>query len=106
MLGGRSLLNFGGNDARRRRTFLEIVSQILGACNGNTKKTVLMYGSGMSFKQLTGYLDLMLGAKLLLTENDGSHHLFRISAKGRDFLKAYEGLMTLMEQTTSPLVHV
>jgi predicted transcriptional regulator len=63
-----------------------------------------MYGSNMSFKQLTGYLDLMLGAKLLLIENDGLHPLFRISSKGRYFLKAYEGLMTLMEEIIPPLV--
>jgi len=99
MLGGGSFLNFRAlsSDARPRRTPFEIISKILGTCHGNTKKTALMYDSSMSFKQLTGYLDLMLGAKLLLTENDGSHPVFRISGKGRDFLRAYEGLMTLME---------
>jgi len=51
----------------------------------------------MSFTQLTGYLDLMLGARLLQIQNDGSHLLFRISDKGRDFLKVYEGLKNLIE---------
>jgi predicted transcriptional regulator len=85
------------NDARRRRTLFEIISQILGACHVNAKKTALMYRCNMSFKQLTGYLDLMLDAKLLLIENNNPHLLFRISGKGRDFLKAYESLKTLME---------
>jgi predicted transcriptional regulator len=50
----------------------------------------------MSFRQLAGYLDMMLGAKLLLIEDDGLHPLFRISSKGRYFLKAYEDLKSLM----------
>jgi predicted transcriptional regulator len=85
------------NDARRRRTLFEIIVKILGACHANAKKTALMYRCNMSFRQLTGYLDLMLGAKLLLIENDGSRLLFRISGKGRDFMKAYESLKSLME---------
>jgi predicted transcriptional regulator len=85
------------NDAGRRRSSFEIISQILGACRANAKKTSLMYDCNMSFKQVKGYLDLMLDARLLLIENDGSHPLFRISGKGRDFLKAYEGLKTLMK---------
>jgi predicted transcriptional regulator len=85
------------NNVRHRRTIFELISQILGACHFNAKKTNLMYDCNMSFKQVTGYLDLVLGARLLLIENDGSHPVFRISGKGRDFLKAYEGLMTLME---------
>jgi predicted transcriptional regulator len=83
------------NDARR--SLFEIMAQILGACHANAKKTTLMYRCNMSFKQLTGYLDLMLGAKLLLIENSGPQLLFRISGKGRDFLKAYENLKRLME---------
>jgi predicted transcriptional regulator len=85
------------NDAKHNRTFFEIISQILGACHRNTKKTVLMNGSNMSSKQLTVYLDLVLGARLLVIENDGSHPRFRISSKGKYFLKAYEDLKTLME---------
>lgn len=86
-----------GNEAGHRRPLFEIISQILGACHVNAKKTALMYRCNMSFKQLTGYLDLMLSAKLLLIENNGPHLLFRISGKGRDFLKVYESLKTLME---------
>jgi predicted transcriptional regulator len=63
-----------------------------------------MYGCNLSFWQFGRYLDLMLGAKLLLIENNSPHPLFRISGKGRDFLKAYEDLKTLMKQTSSPQV--
>jgi len=51
----------------------------------------------MSFAQLEKYLDLILGARLLFVENDGPRFLFRISGKGRSFLKVYESLKALME---------
>jgi predicted transcriptional regulator len=85
------------NDARRRRTLFEIIAQILGVCHTTVGKTKLMYRCNMSFRQLMGYLDLMLGARLLLIDDDGGRLLFRISGKGRDFLKVYEGLKSLME---------
>jgi len=50
----------------------------------------------MSFTQLEKYLDLILEARLLFVESDGPHLLFRISGKGRSFLKAYESLKALM----------
>jgi predicted transcriptional regulator len=56
-----------------------------------------MYGCNMSFMQLTKYLDLMLDAKLLLIERYNPHPQFRVSGKGKDFLKAYEGLKTLLK---------
>jgi predicted transcriptional regulator len=95
---GRGVFStLAGNYARRRRALLEIIAQILGVCHASAKKTTLMYRCNMSFRQLGGYLDLMLGANLLLIENNGGHLLFRISGKGRDFLKAYQSLKSLME---------
>jgi predicted transcriptional regulator len=44
----------------------------------------------------------MLRVNLLLIENDSPHPIFKISGKGRDFLRAYEDLKALMKQTTSP----
>jgi predicted transcriptional regulator len=85
------------DEARHKRTLLEITAHILNACHANARKTSLMYGCNMSFSQLKSYLDMMLGAKLLLIDNNDSHPLFRISGKGKDFLKAYEGLKNLME---------
>jgi len=85
------------DDAKHRRTLLEIIAQILGVCHASAGKTKLMYRCNMSFMQLMGYLDYMLGARLLLIENAGPHLLFRISGKGKDFLKVYEGLKSLME---------
>jgi len=51
----------------------------------------------MSFAQLEKYLDLVLKARLIFVESDGSHRLFKISGKGRNFLEAYESLKALMK---------
>lgn len=80
-----------------RRSRLDIIADILRSSRGGAKKTHLMYRCSMSFKQLKGYLDLILNTRLLVVENDGPYILFKTSSKGRTFLKSYESLMALME---------
>jgi len=80
-----------------RRSRLDIVADILETSRGRAKKTDLMSRCNMSFIQLEKYLDLVLTTRLLMVENDSSHILFRISGKGRKFLKAYHGLKILIE---------
>lgn len=83
--------------SRGRRTFLEIIASILDACRYGTRKTHVMYQCSLSFKQFAGYLDLLFEANLLLIDNDRKHSVFRVSSKGKDFLKTYNSLKTLME---------
>jgi predicted transcriptional regulator len=80
-----------------RRPFLEIIASILDACQNGTIRTRIMYQCKMNSKQFTGYLDLLLEANLLLINNDRQHFLFTVSSKGREFLKAYNGMKTLVE---------
>ena len=56
-----------------------------------------MYNCSMSFAQLEKYLNLILEARLLFVESDGPHFLFKISGKGKSFLKTYESLKALMK---------
>jgi predicted transcriptional regulator len=51
----------------------------------------------MSSKQFTGYLDALLEANLLLIQNDRRSLLLRVSGKGKDFLKAYNSVITMLE---------
>jgi hypothetical protein len=59
----------------------------------------------MSFKQLNNYLNLILGAQLVLAEYDGFHLLFKISGKGKSYLKTYAILKSLMEQPSMTSIH-
>jgi len=84
--------------SRSRRARLEIIANILDVCRGSeAKKTHLMYNCNMSFAQLKKYLDLILKARLIQVQDDNPHLCFRISGKGRRFLKSYESLKALME---------
>jgi predicted transcriptional regulator len=54
----------------------------------------------MSFKQLKSYLDFLLGRDLLCVVNenfDPDLGLFKITNKGKEFLKTYRGLKDLVE---------
>jgi predicted transcriptional regulator len=81
----------------KRRTFLEIIASILDACQHGTGKTRLMYQCKMSSKQSASYLNLLLETNLLLIDDYRQHLLFTVSSKGKDFLKAYNGMKTLVE---------
>jgi predicted transcriptional regulator len=79
-----------------RRGFFEIVADILHVCNGMVGKTFLMYRCNMNFSQLSGYLKLILDAHLVEIRDEEPRILFKISRKGKHFLKAYENLKALM----------
>lgn len=80
---------------------LDIIADILNASFGGVKKTYLMYRCNLSFKQLKHYLDFMLRNGLLravaVGNGDSNPGLFKITDKGREFLKAYKGLKALMK---------
>jgi predicted transcriptional regulator len=79
---------------------LDIIADILDASFGGVKKTYLMYRCNLSFKQLKYYLNFLLNKRLLhvVAENKGSNPgLFKITDKGKEFLKAYKGLKGLMK---------
>jgi predicted transcriptional regulator len=78
---------------------LDIIADILEASHSGTKKTYLMYRCNLSFRQLRYYLDFLLKEKFLWVVNeDGNANsgMFRITDKGKKFLKAYENLRALM----------
>jgi predicted transcriptional regulator len=86
-----------GNSHRGR---FDIIADILGASRGGAKKTYLMYQCNLSFRQLESYSCFLLkqGILRLVAREDGSRSgSFEVTDKGRDFLRAYEGLKSLMQ---------
>ena len=88
------------NDAsNNHRGNLDIIADILHASHGGVKKTYLMYRCNLSFKQLKAYSHFLLNNGLLLMtieQERMANQLFKVTPKGREFLKAYEGLKALM----------
>jgi predicted transcriptional regulator len=92
-----SLRILASTRSRARRTHLEIIASILDTCLHYTKRTQVMSQCNMSYPQCNGYLDLLLKANLLSIENDRQSFLLRTTSKGKDFLKAYNSVLTMME---------
>ena len=89
--------DFQVNKSVRHRASLDIIADILDTSRRGVKKTHLLYQCGMSFTQLEKYLDLILKARLIQVQGDNPHLCFRISGKGKSFLKTYESLKALMK---------
>ena len=86
----------GNSNSHRGR--LDIIADILEASYYETRKTYLMYRCNMSFKQLKYYLDFLLRKRFLcLVSESGNPGLFKITEKGKEFLKVYKGLKALMK---------
>jgi len=94
------LVESGKSSSNSHRGSLDIIADILEASYCETRKTYLMYRCNMSFKQLKYYLDFLLRNELLhtVTENvDPNPGLFKITDKGKMFLRAYKGLKALVK---------
>ena len=79
---------------------LDIIADILEASYNGTRKTYLMYRCNLSFKQLKYYLVFLLRKGLLhmvIDDGNPTPGIFKITDKGREFLKAYKGLKTLIK---------
>jgi predicted transcriptional regulator len=88
----------GRVDSSSHRSRFDIVADILVASSGGVRKTYLMYHCNLSFSQMKVYSRFLLNKDLLRVSGDGGsgQSLFEVTDKGREFLKAYRGLVALM----------
>jgi len=75
----------------RRRSFLEIVAEILQVAKNGAKKTRIMYSSNLNYALTGEYLTYLLGAGFL---SEGSS--FHTTEKGLQFLQVYQSLDLLL----------
>jgi predicted transcriptional regulator len=88
------------NSSNSHRGSLDIIADILEASHCETRKTYLMYRCNMSFKQLKYYLEFLLKKELLHTvaeDAEPNPGMFKITDKGKEFLRAYKGLKALVK---------
>ena len=71
-----------------RRRKLDIVADILSVIRGNARKTQIMYQANLSYLVLQKYLADSIKASLIRFEDE--NHYYVLTAKGREFLSAYE----------------
>ena len=82
----------------KNRSRTEIVSNILDAANGGATKTKIMYKAFVSYNQLKEYLSVLIENNLI-EYSDGTHE-FRTTEKGLNYLKMYNEIGELLQQTT------
>ena len=67
---------------------LDIIADILHVVSGNARKTQIMYQANLSYRVLQKYLAEITGASLISFEDE--KRCYMLTAKGREFLDAYE----------------
>jgi predicted transcriptional regulator len=67
---------------------LDIIAAILRAASENAKKTQIMYQANLSYKVLQRYLTEVNEASLIDFEYE--KQCYMLTAKGKEFLEAYE----------------
>jgi len=75
----------------KRRSFFEIVGDILQAAKNGAKKTRIMYSSNLNHVLIEEYLAYLLGAGFLRKGDS-----FHTTEKGLQFLQAYQTLELLL----------
>ena len=93
------LISDDRSESNSHRGRLDIIADILDASLGGGRKTHLMSHCNLSFRQLKSYLHFLLtqGFLVLVRGNGSFNESLEVTDKGRQFLRAYKGLMTLMQ---------
>lgn len=94
------MIRNGKNGSSNHRGRLDIIADILDASIGGVKKTHLMYHCNLSFRQMKAYSHFLLDRGFLrkaILDPRMSDGCFEVTNKGKEFLKAYRGLKSLMQ---------
>jgi predicted transcriptional regulator len=81
------------------RTRVEILASILTVARRDALKTHIMYKANLSHKQLTKYLQFVIGNALLqeISDPEDGTRYYQVTEKGIQFLKDYDRLSSYME---------
>ncbi|MEM2186076.1 MAG: DUF4364 family protein [Thermofilaceae archaeon] len=82
----------------KRRTKLRILADILRVLeSGEANITKLMMEANLSYARLMRYLDELVEKELVVREEDGREVKYRITKRGREFLREYERILRIAE---------
>ena len=79
------------------RSRTEILGNTMYAANGGATKTKIMYQSFLSYRELKGYLSVLIENNLI-EYLDGAHK-FKTTEKGLNFLKMHNEIGELLSTT-------
>jgi predicted transcriptional regulator len=80
----------------KRRDKLVIMAEIIDIAKDGALKTQIMFKANLSFHQLTSYLNLLTATNLLAKTLQDGKEVYKITAKGTDFLSRHGEMMSLL----------
>jgi predicted transcriptional regulator len=94
------LLHELAENTRRHRDRTFIVADILKAARKGVPKTEIMYKPGLSSAQSKEYLSFLVGLDLVEVTSKRGKLIYKTTAKGMSYMKGYEEIRRLMQQST------
>jgi len=82
----------------KNRSYIDIYAEIIRIAKNGAKKTCIMYGANLSFKQINKYLAQLLVCGLLSVSEENPSKVFESTENGLKFLKAYGNLRACLEK--------
>jgi predicted transcriptional regulator len=74
---------------------------MLEAAMDGVNKTQIMYVAGLSFAQLIEYLSFLVRLGLLKAYKGSERLIYKTTAKGKLYVKAYEGIKHLLRDRSA-----
>ncbi|MEM4704208.1 MAG: winged helix-turn-helix domain-containing protein [Candidatus Bathyarchaeia archaeon] len=93
-------MNNEEHNSVNHRGRMDIIADIISASVGGIKKTHLMFQCNLSFRQMKSYSHFLIKRgflRIVVKEDDVNNGSFEATEKGKQFLKAYKGLKSLMQ---------
>ena len=86
----------------KRRSEIQIISDILCLSKNGAKKTEILYKNNMSFSQLNNYLSVLLDKNIIeeiITQNNNGKYnkIYRTTENGNDLLDDINKIMMYFE---------
>lgn len=83
---------------RRRRSHLALMADILETAKEDVSKTRIMYGAGLGFSQLNGYMAFLLDRDLLEASKASKNTVYKTTQKGLRYLQFYRRTIELLTE--------
>ena len=81
---------------RKRRSHLSLMADILEIAKEDVSKTRIMYGAGLGFSQLNGYMSFLLDRDLLKANKASKNTVYKTTQKGLRYLQSYRRTVELL----------
>jgi predicted transcriptional regulator len=89
----------------KRRDKLVIMAEIAEIAKDDALKTQIMFKANISFRQLTSYLNLLTATNLLAKTLQDGKEVYKITAKGKDFLTRHEEMMSMLASNQNSIAY-